>query len=50
MMSIGIDPAIIYAYQKTGFIASLENWGSFSITKQKAWYDALDEWEKLGKQ
>jgi hypothetical protein len=50
MMSVGIDLAIIYAYQKTGFIASLENWDSFSIQKQMAWCDALDEWEKLGKQ
>jgi hypothetical protein len=50
MMSVGINPAIVYAYQKTGILASEQNWDNLSSEEQAAWRNALDEWEKLGKQ
>ena len=50
MMSAGLNPAIIHAYQKTGLLASEQNWDKLSAEEQAAWCAAIDEWEKLGKQ
>jgi hypothetical protein len=44
------DRSRIYAYQKTGLIATQDNWERLSPEDQAEWSAAISEWEKLGKQ
>jgi len=50
MVAAGLDPSYIYAYQKTGLIATQDNWERLSPEDQAEWSAAISEWEKLGKQ
>lgn len=45
MSTAGIEPAKIYAYRKTGLLASSENWELLSDQDRAAWNQALDEYE-----
>ncbi|MGA8596505.1 MAG: hypothetical protein WB676_17485 [Bryobacteraceae bacterium] len=45
MSLAGIEPAKIYAYKKTGLLASSENWELLSEQDRAAWNQALDEYE-----
>lgn len=45
MSLAGIEPAKIYAYKKTGLLASSENWDLLSDQDRAAWNQALDEYE-----
>ena len=44
MREAGVDPAVIYAYQKTERIVSRENWKFLSPSERKEWNDAIREW------
>ena len=45
MSLAGIEPAKIYAYRKTGLLASSENWELLSDQDRAAWNQALHEYE-----
>jgi hypothetical protein len=45
MSLAGIEPTKIYAYKKTGLLASSENWELLSEQDRAAWNQALDEYE-----
>jgi len=45
MSLAGIEPAKIFAYKKTGLLASSENWDLLSDQDRAAWNQALDEYE-----
>lgn len=44
MEAAGIDPAIIYAFQKTGRIVSEENVGQLTDAELEEWQNAIDEY------
>jgi integrase len=44
MTAAGMDPAMVYAFRKTGFIATRENWHLFSGPEKKEWQEAVHEW------
>lgn len=44
MEQAGIDPALIYAFQKTGRIVSEENMGQLTDAEIGEWQDAIDEY------
>ena len=45
MKKAGIDPAIIFAYQKTGRLATEENQHLLPETALEEWQAAIDEYE-----
>jgi integrase len=45
MARAGIDAQKIYAYRKTGLIATQENWHLMSEADRRAWEEALAEYE-----
>jgi hypothetical protein len=46
MEAADIDPAIIYAYKKTGLIVSTKNWKHMSRSKRARWNAAIREYEE----
>ena len=46
MVKAGIEPEKIYAYRKTGFIVTEENWGLLSEEQQQEWEAAIAEYGK----
>jgi hypothetical protein len=46
MRAAGIGPAKIYAYKKTGFLASTKNWNLLSRSRQAQWNAAIREYEE----
>ncbi len=46
MEAAGIDPAKIYAYKKTGLLATAENWKLWSRGKRARWKAAIREYEE----
>jgi len=47
MHQAGIDPAKIYATQKTGFLPTAETWPQMSPTERREWNDAIAEYETM---
>ena len=47
MRAVGIDPAIIYATQKTGLIPSEATWPQMSPAERREWNDAIVEYERI---
>ena len=47
MASAGIQPALIYAYQKTGLMVTKQNEHLLSKKDRREWKQALDEYERL---
>jgi hypothetical protein len=47
MHKAGVDPAIIYAYQKTGRLVARENRKHLTKAELQEWNDAFDEWHRL---
>ncbi len=45
MKKVGIDPALIYAYEKTGRIVTEDNQHLLSEADLDEWEDAIDEYE-----
>jgi hypothetical protein len=41
----GIDPAMIHAFRKTGFIPTTETWELFTPEERQAWESALAEYD-----
>ncbi|HUN85970.1 MAG TPA: hypothetical protein VMU48_16445 [Terracidiphilus sp.] len=48
MAKVGIKPAIIYAYRKTGRILTAENQRYLTKAELKEWESAIREFESLG--
>ncbi len=46
MVKAGIEPENIYAYRKTEFIVTKENWGLLSKEQQQEWEAAIAEYEE----
>lgn len=44
MEKVGIDPALIYAFEKTGRIVSEDNMNQLTDAEIEAWHDAIDEY------
>ncbi len=44
MVKAGIEPEKIYAYRKTGFIVTEQNWGLLSEEQQQEWEAAIAEY------
>jgi len=49
MRKVGVDPAVIYAFEQTGFFATEENWSLLGEQKRKEWRDAIAEYEAMPK-
>ncbi|HUW65585.1 MAG TPA: SEC-C metal-binding domain-containing protein [Spirochaetia bacterium] len=47
MTRSGIDPAMIYAYRKTGLMVTEMNIDKMSDVKLKEWQDAIDEYSEI---
>ena len=47
MEQIGVDPAIVYAFQETGFMISEENLNMFSQKDLDLWRSKIDEYHSL---
>ena len=47
MHKVGVRPAMIYAYQKTGRIVTKKNSKLLTKDELKEWTDAVDEWHRL---
>lgn len=47
MRKVGLDPAMIYAYEKTHFIATEKNWHLLDEGQRKEWLDAVAEYEAI---
>jgi hypothetical protein len=47
MRQAGVDPAVIYAYEKVGFLASEKNWHLLDAGQRKEWMDAIAEYESI---
>src|SRR5215831_1726130 len=47
MHKAGVNPALIYAYQKTGRLVTRENSKHMTKAELKEWNDAFDEWHRL---
>ena len=46
MAQVGIDPRKIYAYRKTGLIATEENWRLITEEDRRAWEEAVAEYDQ----
>jgi hypothetical protein len=46
LTAAGIDPSIIYAYHKTGFLVSEENLHLLSPEETEEWRGAIEEYEQ----
>ncbi len=44
MHKVGVHPALINAYQKTGRVVTRENQNFLSPADRQAWQDAINEW------
>ena len=47
MRRAGVDPAKVYAYEKTGFIATEQNWLLLDAGQRQEWKDAVAEYEAI---
>jgi hypothetical protein len=47
MRRVGVDPALIYAYEKTGFIATQKNWSLLDAGQRREWLEAIAEYETI---
>ena len=47
MRKVGLDPAMIYAYEKTHFIATEKNWHLLDEGQRREWLDAVAEYEAI---
>jgi hypothetical protein len=47
MRKVGLDPAMIYAYEKTHFIATEKNWHLLDEGQRKEWLEAVAEYEAI---
>jgi hypothetical protein len=47
MRKMGMDPAIVYAYEKLGFFATKENWPLLDAGQRQEWLDAVAEYEAI---
>jgi len=47
MRAAGLDPAMVYAYEKTGFVATKENWPLLDAGQRKEWLDAVAEYKAI---
>jgi integrase len=50
MAQAGIDPAKIYAFRRTGLLATTENWERLSPADRQAWEAAVEEYAILSQQ
>ena len=50
MVKAGLDPSYIYAYKKTGLLATVDNWDKLSPEAQAEWEAAIAEAENLDEQ
>ena len=46
MVKAGTEPEKIYAYRKTGFIVTEQNWDLLSEEQQQEWQAAIAEYEE----
>jgi hypothetical protein len=46
MGSVGVDPAIIYAFRKTGLIVTKQNWRQMSQLQKIAYERAIEEFDE----
>ena len=49
MQQVGIDPAKIYAWKRTGRLVSEENWKHLTREERAEWQAALHEYDELTK-
>ncbi|HBE02740.1 MAG: hypothetical protein A2096_10420 [Spirochaetes bacterium GWF1_41_5] len=47
MMKANIDPALIYAFRKTGMLVSENNMNLFSKNDLKEWDKAIEEFNRI---
>ena len=47
MRAAGLDPALVYAFEKTGFIATKENWTLLDTGRRREWLDAVAEYHAI---
>jgi hypothetical protein len=47
MEEIKVDPAIIYAFKRTGMMVVIENVQCFSPVELEEWHDSIDDYLEL---
>jgi hypothetical protein len=47
MRAAGLAPAMVYAYERTGFIATEKNWHLMDKSGQQEWLDAIAEYDAI---
>jgi hypothetical protein len=47
MRKMGVDPAIVYAFEKVGFLATEKNWPVLDAVQRQEWEDAIDEYKAI---
>jgi hypothetical protein len=47
MRKVGVDPAVVYAYEALGFLATEKNWHLLDAGQRQEWLDAIAEYEAI---